>query len=40
VDHGTAFDIAGTGIANEESLIEAINYALRLAAVRKARIAA
>ena len=32
VDHGTAFDIAGTGQANEESLIEAIDYALRLAA--------
>lgn len=37
VDHGTAFDIAGKGIANEDSLIEAIDYALRLAAVRKAR---
>ncbi|MEO9190213.1 MAG: 4-hydroxythreonine-4-phosphate dehydrogenase PdxA, partial [Acetobacteraceae bacterium] len=31
VDHGTAFDIAGTGRANEDSLIEAIDYALRLA---------
>ncbi|MDQ2802458.1 MAG: 4-hydroxythreonine-4-phosphate dehydrogenase PdxA, partial [Pseudomonadota bacterium] len=31
VDHGTAFDIAGTGVASEESLIEAIDYALRLA---------
>ncbi len=40
VDHGTAFDIAGQGIANEDSLIEAIDYALRLAAVRKARMAA
>ena len=39
VDHGTAFDIAGQGIANEDSLIEAIDYALRLAAVRKARLA-
>ncbi len=37
VDHGTAFDIAGKGIANADSLIEAIDYALRLAAVRKAR---
>ena len=37
VDHGTAFDIAGKGIANEDSLIEAIDYALRLAATRKAR---
>jgi 4-hydroxythreonine-4-phosphate dehydrogenase len=37
VDHGTAFDIAGTGAANEESLLEAIDYALRLAANRKRR---
>jgi 4-hydroxythreonine-4-phosphate dehydrogenase len=35
VDHGTAFDIAGTGVANEESLIEAIDYAVRLAARRR-----
>ncbi len=32
VDHGTAFDIAGKGIANERSLIEAIEYAELLAA--------
>jgi 4-hydroxythreonine-4-phosphate dehydrogenase len=32
VDHGTAFDIAGKGIANARSLIEAIEYAERLAA--------
>ncbi|OYX86033.1 MAG: 4-hydroxythreonine-4-phosphate dehydrogenase PdxA [Rhizobiales bacterium 17-65-6] len=32
VDHGTAFDIAGKGIANELSLIEAIDYAEKLAA--------
>jgi len=31
VDHGTAFDIAGKGIASEESLIEAVDYALLLA---------
>ena len=31
VDHGTAFDIAGRGIANEGSLIEAIDFAERLA---------
>ena len=31
VDHGTAFDIAGRGLANEDSLIEAIEYAERLA---------
>jgi 4-hydroxythreonine-4-phosphate dehydrogenase len=36
VDHGTAFDIAGKGIANEDSLIEAIDFALQLAAARKA----
>ena len=35
VDHGTAFDIAGKGIANEHSLIEAIEYAERLAAARR-----
>ncbi len=34
VDHGTAFDIAGQGIASERSLIEAIEYAERLAAYR------
>jgi 4-hydroxythreonine-4-phosphate dehydrogenase len=34
VDHGTAFDIAGKGIANELSLIEAIDYAEKLAAAR------
>jgi 4-hydroxythreonine-4-phosphate dehydrogenase len=34
VDHGTAFDIAGQGIANELSLVEAIEYAERLAASR------
>jgi len=34
VDHGTAFDIAGRGIANERSLIEAIEVAERLAAGR------
>jgi 4-hydroxythreonine-4-phosphate dehydrogenase len=38
VDHGTAFDIAGKGIANEDSLIEAIDYAERLAATRRARM--
>ncbi|GAA0575068.1 4-hydroxythreonine-4-phosphate dehydrogenase PdxA [Craurococcus roseus] len=34
VDHGTAFDIAGKGIASERSLVEAIEYAERLAAAR------
>ena len=31
VDHGTAFDIAGKGIANPQSMIEAIEFAVRLA---------
>jgi 4-hydroxythreonine-4-phosphate dehydrogenase len=31
VDHGTAFDLAGTGKANPSSLIAAIKYACRLA---------
>ena len=35
VDHGTAFDIAGKGIALEDSLIEAIDYALRLSKAGK-----
>jgi 4-hydroxythreonine-4-phosphate dehydrogenase len=35
VDHGTAFDIAGHGTANEDSLIEAIEYAERLAGSRR-----
>jgi 4-phospho-D-threonate 3-dehydrogenase / 4-phospho-D-erythronate 3-dehydrogenase len=34
VDHGTAFDIAGKGVASETSLLEAIDYAERLAASR------
>jgi 4-hydroxythreonine-4-phosphate dehydrogenase len=37
VDHGTAFDIAGKGIASESSLIEAIDYAETLSAARAAR---
>ena len=34
VDHGTAFDIAGKGVADPSSLIEAILLATRLAARR------
>lgn len=34
VDHGTAFDQAGKGTANEESMIHAIEYAVRLASRR------
>ncbi len=36
VDHGTAFDIAGRGLADPTSMIEAIDYADRLAASRRA----
>lgn len=35
VDHGTAFDIAGKGIAHPTSLIEAVDYAIKLAANRQ-----
>ena len=35
VDHGTAFDIAGRGIANPESLVTAIRLAARLAEARR-----
>jgi 4-phospho-D-threonate 3-dehydrogenase / 4-phospho-D-erythronate 3-dehydrogenase len=31
VDHGTAFDIAGKGVANARSMVEAIEYAAQLA---------
>ncbi|MCA9665725.1 MAG: 4-hydroxythreonine-4-phosphate dehydrogenase PdxA [Myxococcales bacterium] len=31
VDHGTAFDKAGKGVANHESLLEALDYAVALA---------
>jgi 4-hydroxythreonine-4-phosphate dehydrogenase len=34
VDHGTAFDIAGRGIADARSLIEAIDFALQLVSHR------
>ena len=30
VDHGTAFDIAGKGIANADSLVDAVEYAVKL----------
>lgn len=35
VDHGTAFDYAGTGEASEMSLVNAIDYAIRLSSNRK-----
>ncbi|CAD7781095.1 D-threonate 4-phosphate dehydrogenase [Candidatus Methanoperedenaceae archaeon GB37] len=31
VDHGTAYDIAGKGIADEHSLVEAIKLAAKMA---------
>ena len=35
-DHGTAFDIAGTGVANPTSLIEALRMAHRMGQARGA----
>jgi 4-hydroxy-L-threonine phosphate dehydrogenase PdxA len=35
VDHGTAFGKAGKGIANEKSLLDAIDYAILIAENRK-----
>ena len=37
VDHGTAFDIAGKGVANAQSMIEAIEVAAQLVEARKSR---
>jgi 4-hydroxythreonine-4-phosphate dehydrogenase len=37
VDHGTAFDIAGQGIANAASMIEAIDLAAQMVRARKQR---
>jgi len=34
-DHGTAFDIAGKGIANPDSMIEAFRYANKIVSIRK-----
>ncbi|MBQ6411836.1 MAG: 4-hydroxythreonine-4-phosphate dehydrogenase PdxA, partial [Atopobiaceae bacterium] len=31
VDHGTAFEISGTGVASGDSMVNAIDYAVRLA---------
>ena len=36
VDHGTAFDIAGKGIANADSMVEAAEYAFKLIAGQRA----
>ena len=35
VDHGTAFDIAGRGIASETSMVDAVRIAARLASARE-----
>ena len=35
VDHGTAFDQAGTGLASELSLINALDYAIRMAETKE-----
>ena len=35
VDHGTAFDIAGKGVASEESMLAAIDVAVQMAQARK-----
>jgi 4-hydroxythreonine-4-phosphate dehydrogenase len=37
VDHGTAFDIAGKGVANAQSMVEAIEVAAQLVGARKTR---
>ncbi|HTR62778.1 MAG TPA: 4-hydroxythreonine-4-phosphate dehydrogenase PdxA, partial [Candidatus Binataceae bacterium] len=39
-DHGTAFDIAGTGRANPSSMVAAIEYAWRAVDSRRGRRAA
>ncbi len=36
VDHGTAFDIAGKGLADATNMVKAIEYAIRMAAPRAA----
>lgn len=38
VDHGTAFDIAGKGIARDDSLIAAIRYAVRMASTKQDKV--
>jgi 4-hydroxythreonine-4-phosphate dehydrogenase len=37
VDHGTAFDIAGRGVANADSLVDAVDYAMKLLEGRRQR---
>ena len=35
VDHGTAFDVAGRGVASPDALLLSISYAVRMALHRK-----
>jgi 4-hydroxythreonine-4-phosphate dehydrogenase len=37
VDHGTAFDIAGSGVASTRSLVAALDLAVRLASTKFTR---
>jgi 4-hydroxy-L-threonine phosphate dehydrogenase PdxA len=37
VDHGTAFDIAGEGVASETSLVDAVEVAAAMARSKRAR---
>ena len=37
VDHGTAFDVAGKGIANDSAMTLSIDYATRMAIYRRAK---
>jgi 4-hydroxythreonine-4-phosphate dehydrogenase len=39
VDHGTAFDIAGTGKADERSMLEALRQAIDLAPKQRPELA-
>ena len=34
VDHGTAFDVAGKGIASDDAMVLSIDYATRMAKYR------
>ncbi len=38
VDHGTAFDVAGKGVAAEDALISSIEYAAKMAVTRRERM--
>jgi 4-hydroxythreonine-4-phosphate dehydrogenase len=38
VDHGTAFDVAGKGIASPDALLLSIDYASKMAVNRKKKL--